>query len=158
MPRVKVKTVGTSFPWSQDIAPALSISAASPPLPPLSLHLPRPLISLISPHCALRETGDEDENAMSVRGCWAQAARCPWPGAGAVTRSWAASTIAINNQLSLCLKSLHVIEMYTHIAIAKVKSNFKHSYNDLSCDFCSGNVEMTQTTNSSSRGVQGDWV
>ena len=23
--------------------------------------------------------------------------------------------------------------------------NFKHSYNDLSCDFCSGNEEMTQT-------------
>ena len=34
---------------------------------------------------------------------------------------------------------------YRARAIAKVKSNFKHSYNDLSCDFCSGNVEMTQT-------------
>ena len=34
---------------------------------------------------------------------------------------------------------------YRARAIAGVKSNFKHSYNDLSCDFCSGNVEMTQT-------------
>ena len=34
---------------------------------------------------------------------------------------------------------------YRARAIAKVKSNFKQSYNDLSCDFCSGNEEMSQS-------------
>ena len=32
---------------------------------------------------------------------------------------------------------------YRARAIAKIISNFKHSYNDWRCDFCSGNVEMT---------------
>ena len=31
------------------------------------------------------------------------------------------------------------------LAIAKVKSNFKHSHNDFSCDFCSSNKEMSQS-------------
>ena len=47
------------------------------------------------------------------------------------------------NTLSLPLTRIWF--RYRARAIAKVKSNFKKSYNDLSCDFCSGNEEMSQS-------------
>ena len=47
------------------------------------------------------------------------------------------------NTLSLPLTRIWF--RYRARAIAKVKCNFKQSYNDLSCDFCSGNEEMSQS-------------
>ena len=59
------------FPLESGHCPrSLHLGSFSATAATLTSHLPRPLISLISPHCALRETGDEDENAMvCVGGC-----------------------------------------------------------------------------------------